>query len=109
MKADAHTFPAVEAVQAMTDAELHALLVRLAALQSAIAARLAVQVGSDGATRTTPRGDDLLDASETARRIGMSVGWLYKHASRLPFTRRVGPRSVRFSAEGIHRYLARRG
>ena len=62
----------------------------------------------DPAARTSSQGDDLLNAAEAAKRIGMSVGWLYKNASRLPFTRRVGPRTLRFSADRIRRYLARR-
>ncbi len=80
---------------------------KLSTVKSILAARLAV--GSDGATITTAYADALVDAPEAARRLKMSIGWLYKNASRLPFTRRVGPRSLRFSADGIRRYLTRRG
>jgi predicted DNA-binding transcriptional regulator AlpA len=86
--------------------EVAAQEAKLNTLKSILAARLAI--GGNGATGTPQQGADLLDAGEAARRVGMSVGWLYKNAKRLPFTRRVGPRSIRFSAEGIRRYLAAR-
>jgi excisionase family DNA binding protein len=54
-----------------------------------------------------PSDDALVDVDEAARLLDMSTKWLYRHARRLPFTRRVG-RSLKFSREGIHRYLARR-
>jgi predicted DNA-binding transcriptional regulator AlpA len=76
---------------------------RLAAVQTALVARMA--------EHTPERGDDadaLLTVIEAARLIGMSPRWLYKNAHRLPFTRRVGPRALRFSRRGIARYLDKR-
>ena len=55
-----------------------------------------------------PGDDDLLTATAAAKLLGMSRDWLYKNSAKLPFTRRVGPRAVRFSAKGIRRYLASR-
>ena len=51
--------------------------------------------------------DQLLTAKEAAQRLGMSVDWLYDHAQRLPFTRRVGTRSLRFSRTAIDDYMRR--
>jgi predicted DNA-binding transcriptional regulator AlpA len=49
-----------------------------------------------------------VDVREAARLLAMSPGWVYRNAGRLPFTRRVGTRSLRFSVAGIRRYLASR-
>jgi predicted DNA-binding transcriptional regulator AlpA len=49
----------------------------------------------------------LLDAEAAADRLGMSKVWLYRNAAQLPFARKVG-RSLRFDADGIDRWLARR-
>ena len=48
--------------------------------------------------------DELLGIEEAARRLGVSVGYLYRHHRRLPFTRRMGRRLL-FSANGIQAYL----
>jgi excisionase family DNA binding protein len=50
--------------------------------------------------------DRLLDIGEAAKRLAMSQDYLYRNHSRLPFTRKVG-RSLRFSEQGIERYLRR--
>jgi len=52
--------------------------------------------------------DKLLDAAETCKVLSSSVDWLYRHANRLPFTRKLGPRMLRFSEQGIQKYLATR-
>ena len=36
--------------------------------------------------------DTLLEVDETARRLGTTKDWLYRHADRLPFTVHLGPR-----------------
>ena len=77
---------------------------RLAALQMAIAARLQTVTNGDGGVVA----DEGLGVEEAARRLGVSRTWLYRHAPTLPFTRRLGTRTLRFSAEGIRRYLAAR-
>lgn len=48
--------------------------------------------------------DALLDVDEAAVRLGTSRSYLYRNASRFPFTRRMG-RSLRFSANGIEHYI----
>jgi predicted DNA-binding transcriptional regulator AlpA len=40
--------------------------------------------------------------------LGMSEDWLYRNAGRLPFTRRTGRRTLRFSERSLTRYLADR-
>jgi len=50
----------------------------------------------------------LLDAEEAAALLGVSRDWIYRNASRLPFTRKLGPKMLRFSYQGIQKYLATR-
>jgi predicted DNA-binding transcriptional regulator AlpA len=98
--------PALVAEMGLGD--VRALLIRiaaahtqLAAAELAIAARLDVDV-------PVKASSDLLDVKQAAARLGMSVAWLYDHADELPFTRRVGRRARRFDADGIDRWLASR-
>jgi len=53
-------------------------------------------------------GDRLLDAKEAAKILSVSPSWLYRYGKRLPFTRKLAPRVLRFSAQGIQKYLATR-
>jgi len=96
------TLPTPEEVARLDPAQLPSLLVQLAALQSAVAARLIAE--SNG----TSRESRLLDVDQAARRTGMSKDWLYRHAPTLPFTRWLG-RTVRFDEGGLTRWLATRG
>ena len=50
-------------------------------------------------------GDRLLDAEEAANILSVSPDWLYRHATRLPFTRKLAPRVLRFSYQGIQKDL----
>jgi predicted DNA-binding transcriptional regulator AlpA len=83
-------------------AEIPALLSQVAALQSALAARLlSVQVHRQSVSAE----DRLLTVEEAASRLGTSEDWLYRHAPKLPFTVRLAPRQLRFSSQGIAKYL----
>jgi predicted DNA-binding transcriptional regulator AlpA len=53
-------------------------------------------------------GDKLLNAEKAAEILGVSPSWLYRYGKRLPFTRKLAPRVLRFSAQGIQKYLATR-
>ena len=53
-------------------------------------------------------GDRLLNAEEAAEILSVSPDWLYRHGSSLPFTRKLAPRVLRFSSQGIQKYLATR-
>ncbi len=83
-----------------------ALLAHLAALQSALTARLLA--ASTGNGQPEARGEDrLLSVPEAAQKFGVSEDWLYRKASKLPFTVRLGSR-LRFSERGIERYIRQR-
>ena len=53
-------------------------------------------------------GDKLLTAEKAAEFLSVSPDWLYRHAHQLPFTRKLGPKMLRFSYQGIQKYLATR-
>jgi hypothetical protein len=50
--------------------------------------------------------DTLLTAKETAALIGVNVRWMYRHADKLPFTRRLNRKTLRFSKNGLDRWVA---
>jgi predicted DNA-binding transcriptional regulator AlpA len=52
--------------------------------------------------------DRLLDAEEAAKLLSMSTDWLYRQAKKLPFTRKLGPKMLRFSQQGILKWIATR-
>jgi predicted DNA-binding transcriptional regulator AlpA len=59
--------------------------------------------------KTEVKGEDrLLDAEEAANRLSVSEDWLYRNAKKLPFTRKLGPKMLRFSSDGIQKYLSLR-
>lgn len=50
------------------------------------------------------RRDELRDVDEASTRLGMSAGYLYRNHRKFSFSRKVG-RALRFSSEGIDRYI----
>jgi excisionase family DNA binding protein len=92
----------------LTRAVLLGLLGRTLVVQGVILGRLfgALATDADGALAATS-DDRLLSVSEAAERLGLSRDRLYRHATRFPFVVRVG-RSVRFSSQGIDRYIRQR-
>ena len=53
-------------------------------------------------------GDRLLTAEQAAEILSTSPDWLYHHAGRLPFTRKLAPKMLRFSYQGIQKWLTSR-
>jgi len=51
------------------------------------------------------KNDRLLDPEKAAELLSVSADWLYHHAKRLPFTRKLGPRLLRFSEQGILKWM----
>jgi len=50
--------------------------------------------------------DVLLTAEQVAQHLGTTTRWVYRHTARLPFAKRLGPKTLRFSTRGLERYLA---
>jgi predicted DNA-binding transcriptional regulator AlpA len=95
------------AVASLPPEALPGLLAALAAVQAAVAARLAVANPTPLGARESGH-DEMLTAAQAAGRTGMSRRWLYANAKDLPFAVRTGQGSVRFSARGIEKWLAQR-
>jgi hypothetical protein len=102
--------PDVAAIDTLAPEQLAPMLAHLAALQAAIAAKLAAASPAPATSNGAAAGA-LLDVHEAAARLRVSPDWLYRHARQLPFTRRVGRRAVRFDPESLGRWVAmqRRG
>ncbi len=79
------------------------LLCQLSALQSALASRLGA-VPQTAPPRSSLSNDRLLKADDVATRANLSRDYVYRHADRFPFTRRIG-RALRFSEKGLTRWL----
>ena len=57
------------------------------------------------ANGTAAKGDRLLDHEEAAKLLSVSEDWLYHNAKKLPFTRKLGPRLLRFSYQGMIKWM----
>jgi predicted DNA-binding transcriptional regulator AlpA len=62
----------------------------------------AIQSGAPNVTQQ----DTLLTSEQAAQLMGVSPRWLHRHAGKLPFTRRIGRKNLRFSDAGLRRWLA---
>jgi len=78
------------------------MLAQLAALQTALAARL-ITGSSPGQEQ-----EDLLTPGKAAALLTVSVDWMYRHAAGLPFTRRLSRKALRFSRAGLLKWRAGR-
>jgi predicted DNA-binding transcriptional regulator AlpA len=50
--------------------------------------------------------DRLLTAEQVAERLNLDVKTVYRQAGKWPFTKRLGPKRLRFSEHGLARHLA---
>jgi predicted DNA-binding transcriptional regulator AlpA len=87
-------------ISELSDTDVSALLLRLAAFLTVVSTRHATRE-----PRSDPAGDTLLDVNAAAERLCVSRDWVYRHGKRLPFAVRVGRKHLRFSAKGIDRWL----
>jgi excisionase family DNA binding protein len=83
--------------------QLAALICQLATLETSLAARL-IGALSTLHERSLVKGDRLLTVGEAAERLATSKDWVYRQHHRLPFAVRHG-RQIRFSMEGLDRYI----
>jgi hypothetical protein len=81
--------------------ELPTLIGQLEGAKAAAWARLSTPTPA-----AHPEHDELLNASEASRRLGISKDYLYRHHAQYPFTRQQGRgRKLLFSALGIERHI----
>ena len=70
--------------------------------------RRAVREEIAKAINNAGHADKLLTPEEAAAVLGMSTKWLYRNAPKLPFTRKLGRKTLRFSQVGLQKYLTTR-
>lgn len=102
------TLPEPKAIDTIPTEQLPALLAQTAALQSAIAARLLQSTGHRPPAADTPEPDRLLTPAEAAAALGVTIQWLHRHSKQLPFARKLGHKTLRFSEAGLRRWQAAR-
>ncbi len=88
--------------------EAVALLTALAPLQVALLQAACRSTEPVHRETERPNEDRMLDVDEAAELLGVKPAWVYRHAGKLPFTRRISAKVVRFSRQGILRWLAAR-
>jgi predicted DNA-binding transcriptional regulator AlpA len=89
---------------AVTAADIPALLVQIAAAQSALAARLlsnATQLPAPAASEA----ERLLNVDQAAAKLCVTPDWLYRRAKKLGLAVKLGDGTLRFSANAIDRYI----
>lgn len=83
-----------------------AALIELAAIQTALAARLHSNPPRSAPTGGKQPEDRLLTPAQAAERLGVTLRWLYRRADKLPFARRLSRKMLRFSEAGLRQYMA---
>jgi predicted DNA-binding transcriptional regulator AlpA len=78
------------------------LMLQIASLQNALAARLLESPQKYAADPTEP--DTLLSAEQVAPLLSVTPHWLYRHWKQLPFARRLSRRTLRFSEVGLRKW-----
>jgi excisionase family DNA binding protein len=86
---------------------LPALIGEAEALRARLWARLQAVSAPAPAAQPSRNGsgpDRLLTAQEAAERLGVSRRWVYRKAGSLPFARRLGQGTLRFSERALERW-----
>jgi predicted DNA-binding transcriptional regulator AlpA len=77
-------------------------------LAEAIRQAVREAVNAGGAKHGAPAEDRLLTVEQAAQMLSLSPDWLYRHAKKLPFARKLGPKMLRFSHQGMLKWLESR-
>ena len=80
----------------------------LASLRSAVVEPRSISIPIQESPATAWSEGDLLTVDEAAAVLRVTPRWLYRHAKKLPFVRKLSRKSLRFSRSGITRWLATR-
>jgi hypothetical protein len=84
------------------------MLAQLAAIQAALAARLILDCRTAEPSQSVQPEEELLTAEKAAALLNVSADWMYRHASSLPFSKRLSRKALRFSRAGLIRWRAGR-
>jgi len=94
-----------EKVEALSHKEAINMLARISSIQPILIGRIA-SIGNE--VKETKAPDRLLDVNEASKVLGYSKDWIYRHADKLPFTKRLTPHRLKFSEAGIEKYIKNR-
>jgi excisionase family DNA binding protein len=61
---------------------------------------------TENTTAARAEKDTLLTPEQAAAAMGVSRRWVYRHAAKLPFTRRISRKNLRFSEAALCRWMA---
>ena len=86
--------------RALSPEEAIGLLSRIASIQPVLWA-----VAYSGKVENEPAGDRLLKVGEVADRLNCDPDWVYRNTDKLPFTRRLSSKQLRFSEKGLEKYI----
>jgi hypothetical protein len=81
---------------------------RLTTLQLALIARLVTLRRTPIPVETCADEDRLLCVDEAASILKVTPQWLYRHSRQLPFSRRLSRKALRFSEQGLRRWVSAR-
>jgi hypothetical protein len=85
--------------------EIPAALGELERLKAACWTRLTLP--GNGAAHPEPAAPDRnLEPEDAAERLGVTLRWLKDNGARLPFRRKLGHRTIRYSEAGLTKWLA---
>jgi excisionase family DNA binding protein len=62
------------------------------------------EIVHQAALKSAPKEDRLLTIEQVCETLNVSDEWVYHHAKKLPFVRKVGG-MLRFSSNGLQRYI----
>ncbi len=78
------------------------------AVSQAVAAELRPLLKTGDRPQTAAKSDRLLTAAEVAERLNVGRRFVYDHADKWPFTKRLDEGTLRFSERGLDRWLEHR-
>ena len=84
----------------------HGGMVRVAWVLALLDGKDAPDTGRLDLPPTTVPADEMLTVAQVANRLGLTEKAVYSRAARWPFTRKLSPKALRFSREGLERWLA---
>ncbi|MGN6731689.1 MAG: helix-turn-helix transcriptional regulator [Candidatus Binatia bacterium] len=70
--------------------------------------RQAIRVEIQEIIKFIRQQDRLLTIDEVAQQLSVSKDWVYRHGKKLTFTKKLGPKMVRFSETGLQKWLKER-
>jgi predicted DNA-binding transcriptional regulator AlpA len=70
--------------------------------------QVVTEVVNSALTKPQSNEDRLLTAEEAAQLLSVSPDWLYRNAKKLPFTRKLGPKMLRFDYKGLLKWVETR-